>query len=217
MKRLFYWLLMLVLIISVCVLLHENHEIDANMTEFAKDIDALSKQMDNVQDRLVTMEQNWRRVHGPIPAGADAIATPTEPYDPQYADDENYPDFYGRLYVPDAEIDVALYCGSGQYITDRGDSANLFTWMDYTGRMIADHCNHEFAKLFSVEEGMMGYIRLKDGDIINIKCAEVLNGHNTVYALTDEAGFCVMSSADFVMYTCRDGWQNVRICLWNAI
>lgn len=187
------------------------------MTVFAEDIYALTKQTEDIHDRVVVIEHDWQRVHGPIPAGSDEIAMPTEPDDERYADDERYTGFYGRLYVPDAEIDVALYCGSGQDITDRADSANIFTWGNYSGRIIADHSNQEFAKLFSVEAGMMGYIRLKEGDIINLKCAEVLNGHNTIELLTDEAGVSVMSSADYVMYTCRDGWQNIRICLWDII
>lgn len=217
MKKLLYWLLVLVLIISIGYLFHENAEAYDRLAELAEDINALSKQTANIHDRIVTMEQDWQNVHGQIPAGADEIAIPTEPYAEQYADDNNYPDFYGRLYVPDAGIDVALYCGSKQYITDRVDSANLFTWKEYTGRIIADHNNQEFSKLFSVEVGTAGYIWLKNGDIINIKCGEVLNGHNTVKALTDESGACVLNSADYVMYTCRDGWQNVRICLWNEI
>jgi hypothetical protein len=224
MKKLCYWLLLLVLIISIGYLHHENAATNDRLTEVAKGINVLSeqterihKQTDNVNDRVTVIEQDWQNVFGQIPAGSDEIATPTEPYAERYEDDDRYAGFYGRLYVPDAGIDVALYRGSGQYITDRADSANLFTWMDYTGKMIADHNNQEFAKLFSVEKGMTGYIWLKDGDIINIECDDILNGHNTVWAITDESGDCVMSSADYVMYTCRDCWQNVRICLWNRI
>lgn len=192
------------------------------MTALGEDVYVLSNQTkeirnkaDTVRDRLDVMEKDWQRVLGPIPA--DEMTMPTEPDDERYEDDERYTGFYGRLYVPDAEIDVALYCGSGQDITDRADSANLFTWEPYTGRIIADHCNQDFAKLFSVEAGTTGYIRLADGDIINIKCTEVLNGYNTVKAIVNEGGDCVMSSADYVMYTCRNGWQNIRICLWDII
>jgi hypothetical protein len=225
------YILVFVLIISIGYLFYDNAEIDTQMIELAKDIDALSKQTEDIYkqiedirkqtnsvcDRVIAIEQDWRNVHGQIPAGADEIAIPTEPYAEWYADDNDYPGFYGRLYIPDAGIDVALYCGSKQYITDRADSANLFTWMDYTGRMIADHSNQEFAKLFSVEVGTRGYIRLKDGDIINIECVDVFNGHNTIVAITNEAGVCIQSDADYVMYTCRNGWRNVRIWLWNEI
>ena len=188
-----------------------------DMTVLSNKTEELHNQTDTVRDRLDVIEQDWKRVHGPIPAGTDELAMPSEPYDERYADDDRYAGFYGRLYVPDVEIDVALYCGSSQEITDRDDSANLFTWMSYTARIIADHSNQEFAKLFGVEAGTTGYIRLADGDIINIKCIEVLNGHNTVDAIVNESGACVMNSADYVMYTCRNSWQNIRICLWNKI
>lgn len=211
MKKLIYWLLMLALILSIGYLFQETAGIYDRLAE----LEATIHQEDAISDRLSAMEQKWEQVYGQIPAGADAIATPTAATAQRYADDDCYPGFYGRLYIPDAEIDVALYCGSKQYITDRVDSANLFTWREYTGKMIADHNNQDFVNLFRVEVGMTGYIWLENGDIVNIECVDVLNGHNTVYALTDEFGFCVMSSADYVMYTCRDGWQNVRICLWD--
>jgi hypothetical protein len=60
-------------------------------------------------------------------------------------------------------------------------------------------------------------IQLKDGSVINIECVSVFNGHNTGYGLTDESGASAMGMADYTMYTCRDGWQNVRICLWDII
>lgn len=229
MKKLCYWLLVLTLIASVGVLFYENQRVNDRLTVLAEDIRVLSKQtedahsilsnqIDGVDDRLNVIENNWLRLFGPVPADGDEVAKPTEPYDDQYADDERYAGFYGRLYIPDAEIDVALYCGIEQRITDRADSANLFTWRHYTGRTIADHCNQEFAKLFSVDIGTMGYIRLKDGEIINIKCVDVFDGYNGGTAgITDKSGRCIMSDADYVMYTCRNGWQNVRIWLWNIV
>lgn len=235
MKKLCYWILVFVLIISVGYLHYENAKIDDRMTalanDFAKDIDVLSKQTDDthkliddiqkrtddVCDRVSTIEQDWQRVHGPIPAGSDEMAVPTEPYDDKYADDEDYTNFYGRLYIPEAELDVALYCGNAQYITDRQDSANIYNLDRYNETIIADHCNQDFAKLFSVDVGMTGFIRLKDGDIINIKCVDVFDGHNTRYELTDETGECVQSDADYLMYTCRNGWYNIRIWLWDVI
>ena len=131
-----------------------------------------------------------------------------------YKNDKLLASFYGRLYVPDAKIDVALYRGYQQYICDRYDSANLFTWGVYDGEYIADHSTQEFRKLFSVEVGMTGYIKLENGDIINIICTEVTNGHNTGAGITDEYGNSDLD-ADYVMYTCRNGWQNIRLCLWK--
>ena len=131
-----------------------------------------------------------------------------------YENDEYFARFYGRLYVPDANIDVALYYGTQQYICDRQDSANVFTYGVYDGEHIADHNNQEFRKLFNVKVGMHGYIQLANGNIINIKCIKVLNGHNTGRSITDNNGNAELDG-DYLMYTCRNGWRNVRICLWD--
>ena len=132
-----------------------------------------------------------------------------------YGNDNIFVNFYGRLYVPDAMIDVALYKGYAQAICDRQDSANIFSFGLDEGKTIADHNNQEFSKLFSVKIGTQGYIELENGDIINIVCTNVFNGHNNGVYITDEEGNNVMDVADFMMYTCRNGWQNVRICLWE--
>lgn len=132
-----------------------------------------------------------------------------------YDDDNVFANFYGRLYVPDAKIDVALYVGWAQAICDRQDSANIFSFGLDEGKTIADHNNQEFSKLFSVEVGTEGYIELKNGDVVNIVCTDVFNGHNDGVYIIDEEGNNVMDVADFMMYTCRNGWQNVRICLWE--
>lgn len=132
-----------------------------------------------------------------------------------YGNDKTFVDFYGRLYVPDAKIDVALYSGNSQAICDRQDSANIYSLGIVEGKTIADHNNQEFRKLFSVEVGTQGYIQLENGDIINIVCTDVFNGHNTGFDITDEDGNSVMGASDYLMYTCRNGWRNIRICLWE--
>lgn len=132
-----------------------------------------------------------------------------------YGNDNIFANFYGRLYIPDAKIDVALYKGCAQAICDRQDSANIFSFGLDVGKTIADHSNQEFRKLFSVKIGMQGYIELENGDIINIVCTDIFNGHNNGVYITDEEGNNVMDVADYMMYTCRDGWRNVHICLWE--
>lgn len=134
-----------------------------------------------------------------------------------YADDAKYANFYGRFYVPDAKIDVALYYGLSQAAADRQDSAAIFKWQNYYGELIADHNTQEFSKLFAVEVGTEAYIKLKSGDIIPIVCIDVFNGHNTGDLITDENYLSVHGKADYLTYTCRNGWQNIRICLWNVI
>lgn len=134
-----------------------------------------------------------------------------------YKDDKNYPNFYGRFYVPDAKIDVALYYGLSQDATDRQDSAAIFRWGTDRGELIADHNNQEFSKLFAVEVGTEAYIHLSNGDVIGLVCVDVFNGHNTGDLITDEDYVSVHNLADYLTYTCRNGWRNVRICLWNVI
>lgn len=134
-----------------------------------------------------------------------------------YSNDTSYSDFYGRLYIPDAKLDVALYRGNSQAICDRQDSANIFTWITGIGEIIADHNNQEFAKLYSVEKGMLGYIQLTDGTIINIECVDIIDGHNTGYELLDNNKVDATGKTDYLMYTCRDGWYNIRIWYWNEI
>ena len=146
---------------------------------------------------------------------ADAYDRTEEEQAKLYGNDRVFAKFYGRLYVPDAKIDVALYSGNSQGICDRPDSANIYSLGLIEEKTIADHNNQEFSKLFSVEVGMQGYIHLENGDIINIECTDVFNGHNTGSDLTDEEGNSVMGAADYLMYTCRNGWQNIRICLWE--
>ncbi len=146
---------------------------------------------------------------------ANAYERTEEEQQKLYKDDNIFWGFYGRLYVPDAMIDVALYKGNAQGICDRQDSANIFSLGLDEGKTIADHSNQEFRKLFSVEIGTQGYIELENGDIINIVCVNVFNGHNNGVYITDEEGNNVMDVADYMMYTCRNGWRNVRICLWE--
>lgn len=146
---------------------------------------------------------------------ADAYERTEEEQLKLYGNDNVFVNFYGRLYVPDAKIDVALYVGWAQGICDRQDSANIFSFGTDEGKTIADHSTQEFRKLFSVEVGAQGYIELKNGDIINIVCTDIFNGHNNGHIITDEDGNNVMDVADYMMYTCRNGWRNVRICLWE--
>jgi sortase (surface protein transpeptidase) len=122
--------------------------------------------------------------------------------------------YYGRLYVPDAGIDVALYYGAQQEICDRQDSANIFTMSVFDGIYIADHNTQEFGKLFNVTVGMRGYLQLADGEVFNIVCTDVLNGRNTGNHVVDKNGNTNLD-ADYLMYTCRDGRQNILICLWK--
>lgn len=183
------------------------------------DISKSSLQIDNISEIIQSREvySNTITLSDFEAVLADAYDRTVEEQTELYADDRNYSDFYGRFYVPDAKIDVALYYGLSQAATDRQDSAAIFAWENYYGELIADHNNQEFSKLFSVEVGTEGYIQLASGDIISIVCVDVFNGHNTGDLITDEAYTPVHGRTDYLTYTCRNGWQNIRICLWNKI
>lgn len=141
--------------------------------------------------------------------------TPTEYVNDLYLDDYDYPNFYGRLYIPSVGIDVALYYGNDQSATDRTDSASIFAYGTYDGEIIADHSNQDFSKLFGVSVGDTGYIKVKDGSVINIRCIEVFDGHNTGPELTNNDYTNVMGKYDYLMYTCKNGWRNILICQWD--
>lgn len=208
------------------------------LEKFTSDIESMASQNENLMQQYKDIMQKYEDIQNDIDAIIEGVqahenCTETEPqnvsedvpeateeqttsYETEPYEDNNYDeDYYGRLYIPNVQIDVALYGGIEQEICDREDSANLFTFGDFDGEYIADHNHQEFRKLFSVEKGMRGYIQLNNGDIINLECIDVLNGYNTGSAIVDEN----MNSdldADYLMCTCRDGWENICICLWKV-
>lgn len=129
--------------------------------------------------------------------------------------DDMYNMYHGRLHIPNLNISVALYYSNKTYVTDRYDSANIFAIKNPYNYVIGDHNNQEFSKLYGVKVGMTGYIELKDGEVVNIRCFRVLNGHNVVSDLTDASYNSITGIADYTLYTCRDNWKNVLICLWD--
>lgn len=136
---------------------------------------------------------------------------------PDYTDDTAHSNFAGRLYIPEVNIDVALYRSNKQYVVDREDSAAYFDlnrWKDHM--LVADHWNQGFATLKDVTVGMEAYIVYKDGTTVYYRCVEVFDGHNTGKYITDWNYKIVMSRADLLMYTCFDGWRNVKVTLWDT-
>lgn len=129
---------------------------------------------------------------------------------------ENAP-LHGRLYIPDVDIDVALYYSISQEITDAYDSANIFKWKDYSGETIADHAGQSFHNLHKVNVGTKGYIKLTNGDIIRIKCIDTFDGYNAKNeGVKDMNGNSAHGKSDYMMYTCKDTEGiSVFICLWN--
>jgi sortase (surface protein transpeptidase) len=125
--------------------------------------------------------------------------------------------YYGRLYIPDLNIEVNLYYGWQKYITDRLDSANIFFFDDDEGFTIADHNNQAFANLHNVQIGTTAYINNKYLGRIDIVCVGTLTGYNITKAIVDENGNNAMKLEDYMMYTCIENnvSNDVFICLWH--
>lgn len=204
---------------KVDVLTHNTEDLTTKIDDLTTKIDDLQLDFNDISEIIQSREtsSNTITMSDFEAVLADAYDRTIEEQEKLYADDRNYSDFYGRFYVPDAKIDVALYYGLSQAAADRQDSAAIFAWENYYGELIADHNNQEFSKLFSVEVGTEGYIQLASGDIISIVCVDVFNGHNTGDLITDENYITVHGRTDYLTYTCRNGWKNIRICLWNKI
>lgn len=136
---------------------------------------------------------------------------------PDYTDDTAYPRFVGRLYIPDVGIDVALYRSNKQGVVDRKDSAAYFDLNRWKGHMlIADHWTEAFATLKDVTVGMEAYIQFYDGEAHYYECIDVFDGHNTGKYITDWSYKNVVPRAELLMYTCFDGWRNVKVTLWET-
>lgn len=153
---------------------------------------------------------------------SDCLQSPSEALDgvmprggPEH-DDTAYSNFAGRLYIPEVNIDVALYRSNKQYVVDRTDSAAYFDLANWRGHMvIADHNTQCFATLLDVTVGMEAIIAHPDGTETHYICVDVFDGHNTGRYISDWSGKIVMRRADVLMYTCLDWWEDVRVTLWE--
>lgn len=199
-----------------------KNEISKLSSELYKENAELSERIDEHNEQLevyggLTSEsvQRTEDIESVIDDIDQKIYSTIKGYNNSYK--EWYDIYYGRLYIPEVNISVALYEDDAQFITDRADSANIIFLGDSDDYTIADHNNQEFSKLFNVNVGMYGYIELKNGNIISLKCVDVFNGHNTGVRITDENGVNADNRTDYMTYTCMDNWRNVRICLWEII
>lgn len=122
----------------------------------------------------------------------------------------------GRLVVPSAGIDVALFTdGPGadeaeirQNICDQQDSAAFFT--DGLGMLIADHNNQAFSVLNQVQLGDKAVI-LRGHSIVTLECSLITDGYNYGKGILDEDGYYISSYEDYICYTCKEDWNNVRV------
>ena len=126
------------------------------------------------------------------------------------------PGMDGRLVVPAAGIDVALFSsGNGenvddmrQRVTDAYDSALLY--YDGLGFVIADHSNQAFASLPLIRKGDTAYI-LEGNSILTLTCNFAIRGVNTGTGITDADGDPVTQDALFTCYTCGEDWTQIYI------
>ena len=124
---------------------------------------------------------------------------------------------FGRLVFPDTGISVALFTdGAGetlaekrQGICDAEDSAVLY--YDEEGAVIADHNNQSFAGLMNVLVGQKAYIITSDS-VLELVCTGLIDGHNNDHrGIVDENYAPIRNSGDFICYTCKESWLDVRI------
>ena len=147
-------------------------------------------------------------------AEQQAEATPAGP---NYNDDNDYPNFCGRLHIPAAGVDVALYNNTDQETCNREDSACVFPKAPQDGgsNIVADN---EIPGLTSVIIGSTAYVITPSGEQINYVCVDACDGHNDVTgfdALQKNDGTVVWGSADLIVYTCLSDAYNVRIVCFN--
>ena len=196
-------------------------ELSGRIKELEDKIIWLESEIKRLEDKIKELEYEKEKPEDEPDEEAEEkpkenVSNPSEYYNNGIYEDISHL-YYGRLYIPDLSISVALYYGHQQYITDRKDSANIFCFEDFRGYTISDHNYQEFSKLLNVKTGMRGYIQNKYVGRIDIVCTDVFNGRNNGAYIVDENGANAMNMSDYMMYTCRNSSSNVLICLWEIV
>ena len=133
------------------------------------------------------------------------------------------PGMFGRLVFPDTGINTALFTdGPGetiaekrQGICDAPDSAVLY--YDAEGAVIADHNTQAFANLIQVLPGQKAYIITADS-VLELVCTWLIDGHNDNHrGIVDENYAPLQHVGDFICYTCKDVWLDVRIVMLDLV
>lgn len=144
-------------------------------------------------------------------------ATQQEPAARNYADDWDYPGFAGRLYIPGAGVDVALYQSTSTEVSERTDSACVFPGRPEDGgsNFVADN---EVSGIVGIGVGTSAYVVTPSGNTINYVCTEVTDGTNSVAgfdSIQREDGSFVWQSAELIVYTPLQDSYHVRIACFN--
>lgn len=129
----------------------------------------------------------------------------------------------GRLNIPSVGISVPLnFARLGiddvQRIVDASDSAAYF-WFRDVMPVVADHNNQGFSTLHRVQKGDVAFVANADGGVGKYVCNCVCYGTNTGTDILDSDGYSIAGTvtADLIMYTCCNGWQNILLTYWKAI
>ena len=130
---------------------------------------------------------------------------------------------YGRVYIPGADIDVALFnvkdLSKLQSYVDAEDSAAMFKWND-GNTVVADHSNQGFGGLRSYNAEGYCYIVTSKG-IEVYRCVEkIANGWNlgTTLAFEDKTAIGTKYNDNLVIYTCNNkSGTRVTITVWEKV
>lgn len=178
------------------------------------DVQASVQKIDNKLKNIQEEKDSEKEKEEETKAEQQAEAAPAGP---NYNDDNNYPNFCGRLHIPAAGVDVALYNNTDQETCNREDSACVFPKAPQDGgsNIVADN---EIPGLTSVTIGSTAYVITPSGEQINYVCVDACDGHNDVTgfdALQKNDGTVVWGTADLIVYTCLNDAYNVRIVCFN--
>lgn len=195
----------IILIIAIMLLLIACQDIPSNSPTLETNIQTTIQEQSSIETSIAPQQTPI----APTIVEKPLNKKPIKPTDPS----KLYSNYYGRLHIPEIGVNVALYYGASQKITDRKDSANIFSMSVFDGLYVADHNTQAFKKLHKVLPGTKGYIELQDGDIRYIECIDIFDGYNTGKLITNKNGQTNFQ-ADYLMYTCKKG-QNIVICLWK--
>ena len=154
---------------------------------------------------------------------------PKEPiltFQEQTADESTAASTYGtagRIEIPSAGISVPLYfvrleIDDVMRIVNAPDSAAFFRFKDRIP-VIADQNDQGFANLKNIHKGDIAVAAFEDGHSGKYECNCVCYGTCTGSDILDNEGFSIAGTvtADLIMYTCVDGWQNVLLTYWKAV
>lgn len=130
----------------------------------------------------------------------------------------------GRLFVPQANIDVGFIYTYLQFYTDMEDMATEFNMWEHDMYIdceyFADHNTQEFSKLKDVQVGYDAYVDYRYCDDVWLKCVAITHGHNCIYYFADENYNQITQTpcgATYLMYTCEDCWQNILMTWWIEV